>query len=137
MVTPGMTAKQASMALQMGASGIFLKHNSPSTLAQAIRRVANGEIWMDEKVLQTMASAVQAGDESAAGKALTEREQQVLEGIFEGLANKEIAARLGVTESSVKATLQQLFRKTGVRTRRTRSQLVRMALAKSLGTRES
>jgi len=45
--------------------------------------------------------------------------------VFEGLTNKEIAERIGVSESSVKATLQQLFSKTGVRTR---SQLVRIAL---------
>jgi two-component system nitrate/nitrite response regulator NarL len=45
--------------------------------------------------------------------------------VLEGLANKEIGGRLGVSESSVKATLQQLFSKTGVRTR---SQLVRIAL---------
>lgn len=45
--------------------------------------------------------------------------------MFEGLANKEIAARIGVSESSVKASLQQLFSKTGVRTR---SQLVRIVL---------
>jgi len=57
--------------------------------------------------------------------AFTEREQQVLSCVFEGLANKEIAARIGVSESSIKATLQQLFSKTGVRTR---SQLVRIVL---------
>lgn len=56
---------------------------------------------------------------------------QVLQSVFEGLANKEIAARLGVTEGVVKATLQQLFQKTQVRTR---SQLVRIALEGSLGT---
>ena len=49
----------------------------------------------------------------------------MLQGVFEGLANKEIAARIGVSEASVKATLQQLFNKTGVRTR---SQLVRITL---------
>jgi DNA-binding NarL/FixJ family response regulator len=53
------------------------------------------------------------------------RERGVLQGVFEGLANKEIGARLQVSEGSVKATLQQLFEKTGVRTR---SQLVRMVL---------
>ena len=58
-------------------------------------------------------------------KKLTDRERQVLQYVFEGLANKEIADRLQVSESSVKATLQQLFSKTGVRTR---SQLVRTAL---------
>jgi DNA-binding NarL/FixJ family response regulator len=56
---------------------------------------------------------------------LTQREHQVLSYVFEGLGNKEIAARIGASESSVKATLQQLFSKTGVRTR---SQLVRIAL---------
>jgi two-component system, NarL family, nitrate/nitrite response regulator NarL len=49
----------------------------------------------------------------------------VLIGVFEGLANKQIADRLNVSESFVKATLQQLFQKTGVRNR---SQLVRIAL---------
>ena len=55
----------------------------------------------------------------------------MLRGIFEGLTNKEIAAQLGVSDGAVKATLQQLFQKTGVRTR---SQLVRIALESSLGT---
>jgi DNA-binding NarL/FixJ family response regulator len=51
--------------------------------------------------------------------------------VFEGLANKEIAHRIGVSQSSVKATLQQLFEKTGVRTR---GQLVRIAIERSLET---
>src|SRR6202035_2747013 len=42
MVTAGMNAAESSIALQMGASGIFLKHNSPATLARAIRLVASG-----------------------------------------------------------------------------------------------
>ena len=62
-------------------------------------------------------------------KPLTERQQQVLRGIFEGLTNKEIAAAVGVSESAVKATLQKLFRKTRVRTR---AQLVRVAIEDSL-----
>jgi len=60
----------------------------------------------------------------------TEREQQVLPCVFDGFANKEIAARIGVSESSVKATLQRLFSKTGVRTR---SQLVRIVLEQRRG----
>jgi DNA-binding NarL/FixJ family response regulator len=62
---------------------------------------------------------------------LTDREQDVLQGVFEGLANKEIGARLEISESAVKATLQQLFRKTHVRTR---GQLVRVALEGSFAT---
>jgi DNA-binding NarL/FixJ family response regulator len=62
---------------------------------------------------------------------ITGREQQVLRGVFEGLTNKEIGARVGVSESAVKATLQQLFRKAHVRTR---AQLVRIAVEGSLGS---
>jgi PAS domain S-box-containing protein len=56
---------------------------------------------------------------------LTNRESDVLRLVVQGLANKEIASRLNVSESVVKNTIQQLFGKTQVRTR---SQLVRVAL---------
>jgi len=56
---------------------------------------------------------------------LNNRESEVLRLLVQGLANKEIAAKLEISESAVKNTLQQLFSKTGVRTR---SQLVRVAL---------
>jgi DNA-binding NarL/FixJ family response regulator len=77
-----------------------------------------------------MADRVDQREEERVSPLLTEREQQVLRGIFEGLSNKEIGVRLGVTDGAVKATLQHLFQKTGVRTR---SQLVRIALEGSLG----
>jgi DNA-binding NarL/FixJ family response regulator len=131
MVTAGMSAMESSYALQMGASGIFLKHNSPGNLAKAIRMVAGGEMWVDQRVIRAMADGVRFGEGQSIRQFLTEREQEVLRGIFEGLSNKEIAAQLGVSESAVKATLQQLFQKTRVRTR---SQLVRIALETSLGT---
>ena len=130
MVTAGMTAKESSTALHLGASGIFLKHNSPGTLAKAVRLIMGGEIWVDPKVIQLMADRVDQREEERVSPLLTEREQQVLRGIFEGLSNKEIGAQLGVSDGAVKATLQQLFQKTGVRTR---SQLVRIALEGSLG----
>jgi DNA-binding NarL/FixJ family response regulator len=132
MVTAGMTAKESSTALHLGASGIFLKHNSPGTLAKAVRLIIGGEIWVDPKVIQLMADRVDQPEGERVSPLLTEREQQVLRGIFEGLSNKEIGLRLGVTDGAVKATLQHLFQKTGVRTR---SQLVRIALEGSLGPR--
>ena len=130
MVTAGMTANESSAALHLGASGIFLKHNSPGTLAKAVRLIMGGEIWVDPKVIQLMADRVDQREEERISPLLTEREQQVLRGIFEGLSNKEIGVQLGVTDGAVKATLQHLFQKTGVRTR---SQLVRIALEGSLG----
>jgi two-component system, LuxR family, sensor kinase FixL len=58
---------------------------------------------------------------------LSERETEVLRFLVQGLTNKEIAVKLETSESTVKNTLQQLFAKSGVRTR---SQLVRVALEK-------
>jgi DNA-binding NarL/FixJ family response regulator len=131
MVTAGMTAAESSAALRLGASGIFLKRNAAGTLAQAIRLIAGGAMWADPRVLQLLAERVEQQDDQH-DLILTAREEQVLEGVFEGLSNKEIATRLNVSESAVKATLQQLFRKSGVRTR---SQLVRIALEGSFATK--
>jgi DNA-binding NarL/FixJ family response regulator len=125
MVTAGMSAIESSTALRLGASGIFLKHGSPSALAQAIRLVADGAMWVDPHIIHLMAETVEERQAPSERTRLTEREQHVLQGVFEGLANKEIGVRLGISESAVKSALQQLFRKTNVRTR---SQLVRIAL---------
>jgi len=62
---------------------------------------------------------------------LTQREQHVFRGVFDGLSNKQIATDIGVSEGAVKATLQHLFRKSHVRTR---VQLVRVAIEGCLGT---
>jgi DNA-binding NarL/FixJ family response regulator len=131
MVTAGMSAIESSTALRLGASGIFLKHGSPGALAQAIRLVADGAMWVDPQIIQLMAETVEERGAQRERTRLTEREQHVLQGVFEGLANKEIGVRLGISESAVKGALQQLFRKTNVRTR---SQLVRIALDGSFAT---
>jgi DNA-binding NarL/FixJ family response regulator len=128
MVTAGMSDSVMLRALENGASGVFLKHSSPNRLVEAIRKVYAGEVWLDPAVTRSIIAAA-TGNTAAPRRAqgLTQREQAVLKGVFEGLTNKEIGARLGISESSVKAVLQQLFEKTGVRTR---SQLVRIALEK-------
>jgi len=120
LVTAGVNANQAAELVRLGVAGIFLKHDLPAQLTQAIRDVVGGKVYLDQELLRG-AVAVAAKP----GLPPTERERQVLLHILEGLTNKEIADRLGVSESSVKASIQQLFSKTGVRTR---SQLVRIAL---------
>jgi DNA-binding NarL/FixJ family response regulator len=119
-----------SVARKLGISGIFLKHNPPISLLEAIRAVAGGGSWMDPKIT---AAGTGTGAQKASAPAahLTPREQKVLRSVFEGLTNKEIAYQLGVSQSSVKATLQHLFDKMGVRTR---GQLVRIAIERSLET---
>ena len=134
MVTAGMNATQSSVALKLGASGIVLKTSSPGTLAKAIRVVAGGETWIDQKVVEQIADQALQGRPEGPPPSLTDREDQVLQGVFEGLTNKEIAGKIGTTEDSVKTTLKYLFHKTGVRTR---SQLVRIALERPFHTSRS
>jgi len=124
-VTAGLDATVAAELIRSGISGVFRKHDSAALLAQAIRDVMAGKLWLDQEKLQTALRTEVGNPQDSRTRPFTEREQQVLSCVFEGLANKEIAARIGVSESSVKATLQQLFSKTGVRTR---SQLVRIVL---------
>jgi DNA-binding NarL/FixJ family response regulator len=128
LVTAGVDEVNAANLLKRGIAGVFLKHNPPAMLVEAIREVLAGNVWLEQNYLQKLVG--RAAEQSAENQVPrtrkpTEREQQVLIGVFEGLANKQIADRLKVSESSVKATLQQLFQKTGVRNR---SQLVRIAL---------
>ena len=130
MVTAGMTDAESVQALSLGVGGIFPKHSSPHLLAQAIRKVMAGETWLDQSSVQALVEAAKRSERPGPSRPFTERESQVLQGVFEGLSNKEIGVRLRISESSVKAALQQLFQKTGVRTR---SQLVRIALEEHSG----
>jgi two-component system, NarL family, nitrate/nitrite response regulator NarL len=125
LVTAGVDAGSVSELMRSGISGVFHKHDSASLLAQGIRDVMAGKVWLDQEQLQTALKTESKTPQPSGTKRFTEREQQVLSFVFEGLANPEIAARIGVSEGSVKSTLQQLFSKTGVRTR---SQLVRIVL---------
>jgi two-component system, NarL family, nitrate/nitrite response regulator NarL len=122
LVTAGVEKRKAVELIRSGISAIFMKHNSPNSLVQGIRDVMAGKVWFDQELLQ---AAMSSGEKQPQSERFTQRERLVLSYVFEGLANKEIAARIGVSESAVKATLQQLFSKTGVRTR---SQLVRIVL---------
>ena len=124
-VTAGVTELEAAEMIRLGIAGILRKHCSPAALAQSIRDVSDGKDDFEPGYLRSVLVGVTAPPPELQRKKLTERERHVLQYVFEGLANKEIADRLQVSESSVKATLQQLFSKTGVRTR---SQLVRMVL---------
>jgi two-component system, NarL family, nitrate/nitrite response regulator NarL len=121
-VTAWISDNEARRLLRQGVAGIFLKQSPLDALVEAIRTVAAGGKWIDQRF------AAAAGQEIAAAARpvrFSERQREVLRFVLEGLANKEIAWRLGISESYVKAILQGLFHKTGVRTR---GQLVRVAL---------
>ena len=121
-VTAGVSKLEAGRLRERGCAGIVLKQEPPGVLIQRIREIASqrGTTPAPSPPLETPDLP-----EATGLPAFTSRERQVLRAVFAGQTNKEIAFRLGVSEPLVKAVLQQLFSKTGVRTR---SQLVRVAL---------
>lgn len=123
LVTAGLPDREALQMISAGVAGIFHKQHAADDLKRSIREVFEGKVLIDEHYLRKLVQ-VAAADESRALR-VTERERQILGFLIEGLANKEIASALNISESAVKAALQVLFNKTGVRTR---SQLVRVAL---------
>ena len=125
MITGGVSDRVMLHALDNGAAGVFLKSSPLAELIQAIRRVMKGETWIDPGLVKALIAGAREKGRNENSESLTTRERSVLRCVFEGLSNKEIAQQLGISEGSVKATLQQLFTRTGVRTR---SQLVRIAV---------
>jgi two-component system nitrate/nitrite response regulator NarL len=125
LVTVGVPRCEVVDLIRAGVSGIFLKRDSTSLLAQVIRHVIAGGLWFNQEQLQSVLNHRTDTSSETQHNRFTEREQKVLSYVFEGFTNRRIAERIGVSTSSVKATVQQLFSKTGVRTR---SQLVRIVL---------
>jgi two-component system, NarL family, nitrate/nitrite response regulator NarL len=123
LVTAGLPDREALQMIRLGVAGIFHKQHTTDDLKRSIREVFEGRVLIDEHYLRKLAHV--AADAEPRSVRLTDRERQVVGYLMEGLANKEIAAALNLSESAVKAALQVLFNKTGVRTR---SQLVRVAL---------
>jgi len=124
--------KLIAEALRSGASGIFPESEDPDRLVQAIQHVAGGETWVDPTIIQKMAEQLidrpAPRNQSLTADVLEAREQTVLAGVLDGLTNKKIGVRMGLSEASVKNIVQRLFGKAGVKSR---SQLVRVALDRS------
>ena len=96
MVTAGMSSSDTVRALDAGASGLFLKHAPPTELVSAIRKVMLGEALLSTAALgRLLQVARQEEARHLPQLELSPRERAVLRSVFAGLANKEIAARLG------------------------------------------
>jgi DNA-binding NarL/FixJ family response regulator len=100
-------------ALRAGAAGYLLKNIEPRELARSIRLAAAGEALIDPAVAARLVDAL--GDERPVGHGeLTPREQEVLDLIGRGYANKRIALELGIAEKTVKTHVSHVLAKLGV-----------------------
>jgi DNA-binding NarL/FixJ family response regulator len=98
-------------ALEAGASGYLLKHAGPDELLGAIRAAAVGDAPLDPKAARVLLESRKAG---RPGRQLSAREEEVLRLVAGGLANKQIARKLEITERTVKAHLTNIFGRLGV-----------------------
>jgi DNA-binding NarL/FixJ family response regulator len=107
-------------ALKAGAAGFLLKAAPPAKLVDAVRTVAAGEALLAPTVTRRLIESYvqrRAASRPEWMNQLTEREQEVLQLVAEGLSNGEIAARLVVSEATVKTHVNRVLAKLGVRDR--------------------
>ncbi|GIH97036.1 response regulator [Planobispora siamensis] len=100
-------------AIEAGATGYLLKDTPPEELLRAVRATAAGEVvlapWVVERLVGQVRNPVRA--------ALTDRELQVLRLVADGASNRQAAAKLFISEASIKTHLLHIYDKLGVRDR--------------------
>jgi len=99
-------------ALDAGAVGYLLKDADPEDVLDGVRAVSRGESPIHPRVARQLLTT--RTEAPAAAATLTSREAEVLELVRTGLANKQIARRLGISERTVKAHLTSVFQRIGV-----------------------
>jgi DNA-binding NarL/FixJ family response regulator len=109
-------------AFRAGARGVFSRHESVEALAKCVRQVHNGQIWANSQqmlyVVEALASSPVVRAVGANGMSLlSKREIEVVRCLAEGLSNREIAQRLGLSQHTIKNYLFRVFDKLGVSSR--------------------
>ncbi len=97
-------------AVAAGAVGYLLKDCDPQDVVQAIRAAARGEVPIDPRVARALLPAA----DPRRDETLSPREEQVVRLLAQGLANKQIARSLGISERTVKVHVSSILRRLGV-----------------------
>ena len=108
-------------AIRYGACGVVVKQTATALLIKSIRKVHEGEIWLDSKttaaVIRAFTAAREAPSVDRHPLPLSNREGEIAALVVQGFLNKEIAERLFISEQTVKNHLHNIFEKLGVSTR--------------------
>jgi len=114
------TPESHRTAIRRGAMGIVLKQQAAELLLKAIRKVHEGEVWIDRSMMGSVLSDVRSEkreEENPEGlkmATLTAREREVISLVSEGLKNKVIGERLFISETTVTHHLSSIYSKLGV-----------------------
>jgi two-component system, NarL family, nitrate/nitrite response regulator NarL len=104
--------------LRRGASGILTRSIAPNLLVRCIRKVHEGETWLDSKGVNWVIDAYRAQASMLTSPRnrvkLSSKELQIITGVTQGLRNKDIAQEVGTTEQVVKNYLRKVYDKLGV-----------------------
>jgi DNA-binding NarL/FixJ family response regulator len=112
-VTASERPADAVAALRAGARGVVFKRFAIDSLMEAIQAVRAGHVWVPPSVQSQLAAQMS----KPVPEALTSREQEIVRHVALGARNAEVAARLSITEVTVKAHLNRIFQKLQVRDR--------------------
>jgi two-component system nitrate/nitrite response regulator NarL len=112
LLTAAIQAFEVTCALQLGARGVVLKESPPELLLRSIRSVSEGEYWVGSDILARFGQL-----QGRRSSSLTSREVEVISAIRAGSSNKEIAAKLSISEETVKRHLSNIYAKLGVSSR--------------------
>jgi DNA-binding NarL/FixJ family response regulator len=110
---------ELAQAMKLGASGIVLKTSGTDLLMQAIRKVCDGEIWLDGRVTANVIRQLADSRQPSARPSdepggLTPREREIAALVGQGYKYREIAEMLSISEQTVKNHLRNMFHKLGV-----------------------
>jgi two-component system nitrate/nitrite response regulator NarP len=104
-------------ALSLKVQGIVLKEGAQSQLLECLAAIQSGRRWIEQSLLQRALDISMNGSGSTPFDALTERERAIAALVAQGLRNKEVAAKIKMTEGTVKVYLHRIYEKLGVGSR--------------------
>jgi len=109
--------EKVTAALEAGASGYVLKDAEAEEVAQAIRAAFAGEVHLDPQVARLLAQRMRAKKDPEPVEPLTDREKDVMRLLGQGMSNKEIGARLFITERTARTYVSNILGKLGLASR--------------------
>jgi DNA-binding NarL/FixJ family response regulator len=108
---------EAVEAMRLGARGYLVKHCPTDLFIKCIRKVQSGEVWLDGRMTEAVLTALsgkQGNGEAPEKSDLSRRELEVIQLVIQGYKNRDIAAKLFISEKTVKNHLSAIFNKLGV-----------------------